>query len=256
MTQAIRILIQPGLNNSGPQHWQSLWQQQHPEFERVEQENWDQPLLSDWLATLQHYLAQSDAPTVIVAHSLGSIATAHLAARRLAGNLVGVLLVAPADVERVDAPEEVRNFAPLPLGRLPIPGIIVASDNDPYCSWARSEQLAQAWGSELVRLNAAGHINADSGFGAWPEGQVILQGLLQRLTALQADTIQGFSRMLTGARASADNHADTRASPAARPAPAHIAAARAGRVSLPENSAATTPAPPDTPASAAVPSCA
>ncbi len=183
MTTPIRILIQPGLNNSGPQHWQSLWQQRHPEYERVEQENWDQPQLSDWLATLQRYLAQSDAPTVIVAHSLGSIATAHLVARGLGRNLVGLLLVAPADVERVDAPAEVRNFAPLPLGELAIPSIVVASDDDPYCNWARSEQLAQAWGSELVRLNAAGHINADSGFGEWPEGQAILQGLLQRLTA-------------------------------------------------------------------------
>lgn len=186
MSTPIRILIQPGLNNSGPGHWQSLWQQLHPEFERVEQADWGQPQLSDWLDTLQQHLAASAAPTVIIAHSLGSIATAHLAARGLGANLVGALLVAPADVERADAPAEVRNFAPLPLAALPIPTIVVASDNDPYCNWARSEQLAQAWGSELVRLNAAGHINSDSGFGEWKVGLTLLQRLLQRLTPQSA----------------------------------------------------------------------
>lgn len=186
MYPTIRILIQPGLNNSGPGHWQSLWQQLHPEFERVEQADWDQPQLVDWLATLRARLAASDLPTVIVAHSLGSIASAHLAASGAGANLVGALLVAPADVERPDAPAAVRNFAPLPLARLPIPSIVVASDNDPYCSWPRSEQLAQAWGAELVRLNAAGHINADSGFGEWKVGLTLLQRLLQRVATTAA----------------------------------------------------------------------
>jgi predicted alpha/beta hydrolase family esterase len=183
MITPIRILIQPGLNNSGPGHWQSLWQQLHQEFERVQQTNWDQPRLADWLATLRQTLAKDPTPTLIVAHSLGSIASAHLAASDCPANLAGILLVAPADVERTDAPAEVRNFAPLPLAPLPVPSIVVASDNDPYCQWARSEQLAQAWGSELVRLNAAGHINADSGFGEWKVGLTLLQRLLDRVVA-------------------------------------------------------------------------
>lgn len=181
MSRPIRILIQPGLNNSGPAHWQSLWQASNPQFERVQQVSWDQPELASWLTTLAAQLARSPEPTVIVAHSLGCIATAHLALRQHPENLVGALLVAPADVERPDAPAAVCSFAPLPLAALPFPNIVVASDNDPYCSWPRSQQLAQAWRAELVTQHNAGHINADSGFGEWPAGLALLQRLLQRV---------------------------------------------------------------------------
>jgi len=32
-----RVLVAPGLHNSGPDHWQSRWQRLYPRFERVEQ---------------------------------------------------------------------------------------------------------------------------------------------------------------------------------------------------------------------------
>jgi len=31
------VLIVPGWTNSGPQHWQTLWEHEHPEYRRVEQ---------------------------------------------------------------------------------------------------------------------------------------------------------------------------------------------------------------------------
>jgi predicted alpha/beta hydrolase family esterase len=39
---------------------------------------------------------------------------------------------------------------------------------------------ARAWGSELVRLQNAGHINIESGFGAWPLGLALLQSLTEQ----------------------------------------------------------------------------
>jgi hypothetical protein len=36
---------------------------------------------------------------------------------------------------------------------------------------------ARAWGSEFVRLQKAGHINVESGFGAWQLGLALLQSL-------------------------------------------------------------------------------
>ena len=36
------ILLVPGLGNSGPQHWQTLWAQRH-HYPRVQQANWHQP---------------------------------------------------------------------------------------------------------------------------------------------------------------------------------------------------------------------
>jgi len=32
----------------GPQHWQSLWERDHPEYRRVQQKDWDTPLREDW----------------------------------------------------------------------------------------------------------------------------------------------------------------------------------------------------------------
>jgi predicted alpha/beta hydrolase family esterase len=53
----------------------------------------------------------------------------------------------------------------------------VASRNDPFCRWPRAEQLARDWGAELIDLGEAGHINADSGLGDWPQGQAWLHTL-------------------------------------------------------------------------------
>jgi uncharacterized protein len=45
------VLILPGWENSGPLHWQTLWEQRHG-YVRVEQHDWTKPLRGDWLARL------------------------------------------------------------------------------------------------------------------------------------------------------------------------------------------------------------
>jgi predicted alpha/beta hydrolase family esterase len=55
----------------------------------------------------------------------------------------------------------------------------VLSADDPFSDAGRGLQLAAAWGSEVVSLGAAGHINADSGLGDWPEGIALLRALAQ-----------------------------------------------------------------------------
>ena len=73
------VLVLPGWQNSGPQHWQSLWEQRHG-YQRVEQHDWQRPLRGDWIARLEDVVLSHDEPVVLVAHSLGCIATAHLPA--------------------------------------------------------------------------------------------------------------------------------------------------------------------------------
>jgi len=46
----------------------------------------------------------------------------------------------------------------------------VASRNDPFCSFDVVEDIAAAWGSLFIDAGEAGHINAESGHGPWPEG--------------------------------------------------------------------------------------
>jgi predicted alpha/beta hydrolase family esterase len=103
---------------------------------------------------------------------------AHFAAKTPTTQVVGALLVAPADVEsELHTPDEVRSFAPIPMAPLPFPSILVASRTDPYVRFVRATQLAGAWGSRLVDAGRSGHVNADSGHTEWPEGHALLEEL-------------------------------------------------------------------------------
>jgi predicted alpha/beta hydrolase family esterase len=171
------VLLVPGLGNSGPQHWQTLWEQRH-HYPRVEQADWDQPAGPEWVQTLAKTIAQIPGPVVLVAHSLGCATVAKWAQAFPTEAVVGALLVAPADTDLPDFPPEVTGFAPMPLRALPFPSIVVASTNDQYVTLPRATAFAAAWGSRLVNVGAQGHLNVDSDLGMWPAGQEVLAQLL------------------------------------------------------------------------------
>ena len=165
----------PGLGNSGPDHWQTHFECSNPEFTRIQQREWDAPDRRDWVAALDQALAGEDlSRVVLVAHSLGCATIAHWATAH--GRAIrGALLVAPSDVETAHyAAFPTTGFAPMPLLRLPFPSTVVFSSNDEWASPARARQFAAAWGSAVVDLGAAGHINVASGFGPWPAGLALL----------------------------------------------------------------------------------
>jgi len=90
-----QVLILPGWQNSGPDHWQSQWQTAHG-YQRVEQHDWLRPLRGDWIARLEEVLLLNRAPAVLVAHSLGCLLVAAWAAHSRNAHLVrAALLVAP-----------------------------------------------------------------------------------------------------------------------------------------------------------------
>lgn len=173
------VLLLPGWHGSGPQHWQTLWEQQHG-YRRVEQHDWMQPLRGDWIARLEDVVLACDERPVLVAHSLGCILVAAWASvSRNTQRVKAALLVAPPDTERDDNRQQLRSWAPIALQPLPFPTVLVAAHDDPYCGFERARSFAQAWGSRFVDHGRSGHINADSGLGSWPEGHVLLQGLQQ-----------------------------------------------------------------------------
>ena len=45
----------------------------------------------------------------------------------------------------------------------------------------RAAVFANAWGSELADIGAAGHINVASGYGPWPDGLRFVSRLLRRV---------------------------------------------------------------------------
>ena len=178
MQETTRVFTVPGLGSSGPDHWQTYFEHALPDCTRIEQREWDVPDRAEWVARLEAALAGEDlSQVVLVAHSLGCATVAHWASK-YGHRIKGALLVAPSDVETAHyAAFPTTGFAPMPMARLPFPSKVVCSQNDEWATPARTRQFAEAWGSELVDIGAAGHINAVSGYGAWPAGLALLEEL-------------------------------------------------------------------------------
>ena len=181
-TSEADILIVPGWSDSGPEHWQSRWEGRLSTARRVVQDDWARPRRDAWVDRLAQAVAAARRPVVLVAHSLGVVAVAHLAAEGRAKGVAGGFLVAPpseavlAGLDGVDA-----AFLPIPREPLPFPAVVVAGATDPYCGAGEAAALASAWGAAFSDAGDSGHLNAASGHGAWPEGLIRFAGFLRGL---------------------------------------------------------------------------
>jgi uncharacterized protein len=176
------VLTVPGLDGSGPEHWQTFWEGRLDRCERVQMGDWAYPERSRWIRRLDQEIRRSAAPVVIAAHSLGCLTIAWWAKERWSlGNqerVIGALLVAVPDVERGNARERMEGFSPIPREPLPFPSLLVASRNDPYATFETSRRIAAMWGSSFVDAGAIGHINTHSGIGEWTDGVRLLASLV------------------------------------------------------------------------------
>lgn len=171
------VLTLSGLWNSGPTHWQTHLEHKHPKFVRVPHRDYNNPVRDEWVAELDAAIAAAEGPPILVAHSLAVMLVVQWARSGSQLRIAGALLVAPSDVEASSYPVEPNGFAPIPLEPLPFPSIVVASANDPYVGIERARQFAKAWGSKLVEIGDAGHINGESGYGEWPQCEELLAEL-------------------------------------------------------------------------------
>lgn len=174
------ILIVPGVGNSGPDHWQSRWERKLPTARRVVQRDWNTPDRGTWAARLLDVVEAATRPVVLIAHAFGVVTIAH-AAPELAGRVHGAFLVAPTSNDW-GGETVLDDLAPdLPREPLPFPSLLVASRTDPWCSFEAADEMAAAWGSLLVDAGDAGHIDAASGHGPWPEGLTRFAMLMKRI---------------------------------------------------------------------------
>lgn len=178
---ACDVLTLSGLWDSGPAHWQTHWERKHPEWRRVLHRDWNNPVCHEWVGELDAAIAASEGAPVLVAHSLSCMLTVQWARSDSELKIAGAFLVAPSDVEASSYPVDPNGFQPIPLEKLPFPSVVVASSNDPFVSVARARQFAMAWGSKYVEIGDAGHINGDSGYGQWPEGEKMLEAFCAQL---------------------------------------------------------------------------
>lgn len=177
------ILILPGWQDSGPQHWQNLWLAKYPNAVKIVQEDWVYPQKQAWVKTLHDYIEkQSNKNIILVGHSLACATMAHWSNEyfsKTSAKIKGALFVSPSDMDAPGFPKEIQGFSPMPLNLLNFNTIVVASEDDPYVSRDRAKYFAECWGAELVNIGSHGHINADAGFGEWPEGEWLLQKLME-----------------------------------------------------------------------------
>ncbi|OII40615.1 hypothetical protein BIV02_08005 [Curtobacterium sp. MMLR14_014] len=201
MSRARPWVIVPGIWNSDPDHWQSVWEReqqderdehdendehiqhdhrpQQPAAVRIAPTSWSDPDPDDWRAAISEAVASCPEPPVLIAHSLGVLAVADwLATTADAPALVaGAFLVAPPDPLGDTFPDEASGFvAPRPVPPAQrVPTRLVVSDDDPYCSADRALVFAEAMGADVVRVGALGHVNVASGVGDWPAGRELLR---------------------------------------------------------------------------------
>ena len=176
------VLTVPGLDGSGPEHWQTLWERKLDRCQRVQMGDWAFPERTKWVRRLDQEIRNAPAPVLIAAHSLGCLAVAWWAKERWSlgsqERVIGALLVAPPDVERGPGRVRMASFAPIPREALPFPSLLVASRNDSFASLHTAARIAAMWGSTVIEVGRLGHINAESGIGEWSEGLQLMASLV------------------------------------------------------------------------------
>lgn len=173
---ATRLII-PGLNGSGPGHWQHYWLADDPDSVLVEQRDWSRPDLGEWLLRLEDALRDHPGATLI-AHSFGALVAANLAGRPTAALAGAALLVAPCDPERLRSLHpDVVGDAMLPCAPASFPTTVIGSRNDPYMALQDARAFAEGLSGSFVDIGHAGHVNIDSGHGCWPAAYRMAQRL-------------------------------------------------------------------------------
>lgn len=175
------VFILPGWRSSGPEHWQSLWQQRYG-YTRIEQYDWERPLRGDWMSQLEEHVLAASGPVLLVAHSLGCALVAAWAAHSgQAARVHAAMLVAPPNTASEMLQPLLHSWTPIERQRLPFAqghSVVIASTDDPFCSPALAQDLAHGWGARFELWPGLGHINSDSGLEDWPQGHAVLQDLM------------------------------------------------------------------------------
>lgn len=171
-----KTLIVPGLGGSPAPHWQHWWAATDPHAAMVELSDPHRPVPAVWEIELAEAILRHP-DSILVAHSLGAVLVGRLLATWPHLPVRAALLVAPAETEGSD---RIGHFGPIPRLKFDVPAIVVGSRNDPWMSFARSCEVARAWGADLVDLGFAGHVNVASGFGPWPGGLALRDRLADR----------------------------------------------------------------------------
>jgi predicted alpha/beta hydrolase family esterase len=171
----VRVLVIPGLHDSGAAHWQTWLEAHFRHAVRVQQDAWDVADLDRWAQRIEATVARHPgARWVAVAHSFGCLALARHLSQGGAG-VKAALMVAPADPEKFAVADRLPHQ---PLG---IPSVLVGSETDPWMRIESARAWATVWRAQFINMGDVGHINAESGFGPLPQAKTLVALMVHRL---------------------------------------------------------------------------
>ena len=172
----MHTVIVPGVGGSEPAHWQSWLQRQLMSCSRVQQQDWNNPILETWIKQLVDTVQSIQDNIQIVAHSFGclTVVAALNEYPELNRKIKNLILVAPANPARFGEAGFARYsqqdyqdyFHQLTIR---VPTTLLISENDPWLSFSDATLLADAWKLKAINLGQVGHINVAAGFGPFPE---------------------------------------------------------------------------------------
>jgi len=166
-----KVLFLHGWGGSDDPHWQAwLAGELAKDYGTVSfplLDNPHFPTKNRWMKQFKTLLAEFQ-PDTVVCHSLANTVWFHLCAEGEIARVKRLMLVAPP---RLDLElDTIKTFFPVdvPADLYADEVMLVTSNTDPYMSVEEAKALQEALGVEMKVLDDAGHINAESGYGAWP----------------------------------------------------------------------------------------
>ncbi|WP_127792041.1 alpha/beta hydrolase [Agromyces sp. LHK192] len=174
-------VVVPGIDGSGPEHWQTLWEASDPGLVRFAPASWTAPDRDDWRRALRAAIVAAGPDAIVIAHSLGCLAAVDVLTAPDAPPCAGVFLVAVPDVDGPRYPDAAASFRPVRPTPIGVPAVVVASTDDEFGPFAAVAGFAADLEARLVVAGAHGHLNALSGIGHWPEGRALLEDFAAEL---------------------------------------------------------------------------
>jgi len=166
-----KVLLLHGWGGSDSPHWQS-WlageiAKDYGKVSFLKFSDFDTPKIDVWKEELLEELAKFK-PDIVICHSLANILWFHLCNdKAIKSEVAKLFLVAPPSIN--SDIEELKSFFPLqtPSNLYAKKALLIASTNDPYMTTDEAIKLKESLNIEMIILQNAGHINADSGYGKW-----------------------------------------------------------------------------------------
>lgn len=166
-----KVLLLHGWGGSDFPHWQAwLATELIKDYGKVsflEFSDFEFPILENWKKELKEELKEFN-PDIVICHSLANTLWFHLCEDNDIEEVEKLYLVAPPSFHCEI--QEIKSFFPmnLPVTTNAKESILISSTNDPYMTINEVKNLQESLGIEMITLENAGHINADSGYGKWP----------------------------------------------------------------------------------------